>query len=177
MMAASQEAHLSDMTRPATEPPDRFLFAIVLGALALIALGIAAVLVTARAPAPPPPDPTSPVGVVTAYIGTLRAGDAERARSFLSQSAREALDRTRDQFPRYVDSPTSDRRVLIEPVEITAPADGPERAIVKVTISTFSARSEPFSANTYHHEVEVRLVKENGQWRIAQPIDPYQLLY
>ena len=52
-----------------------------------------------------------------------------------------------------------------------------DRASVKVTISTFTARSEPFSTSTYHQEVEVRLVRENGQWRIATPVEPFPFLY
>src|SRR5438132_5897598 len=91
-------------------PPDRFLLAIVLGALALIAAGIAVVLVLGRGPAPPPPDPNSPVGVVQAYVEALRDGDVERARSYLSQSARAELDRSRDAFPRYYQSDSVQQR-------------------------------------------------------------------
>jgi hypothetical protein len=153
-------------------PPDRFLLGIVVGALALIVVGIAVVLALGRGPAPPRPDPASPVGVVQSYVEALRDGDFERARGYLSQSARAELDRMRDSFPRFVDSSGVQRRYLIEPVELEA-----ERATVRVTISTSSARTEPFSSSTYHREVEVRLVREGDQWRIAQPFEPYPFLY
>ena len=163
---------MSDLPRAAPAPPDRFLLAIVLGALALIVAAVAIVLVLGRAPAPPPPDPASPAGVVQAYVEALRAGDFDRARGYLSQSARAELDRSRDAFPRYYQSDSVQRRILIELVEIEG-----DRARGRVTISSFSARTEPFSSSAYHREVEVRLVREGGQWRIAQPVEPFPFLY
>jgi hypothetical protein len=160
---------VSDSPRPA--PPDRFLLAIVLGALALIAGGIAVVLLLGRAPAPPPPDPASPAGVVQGYVEALRAGEIDRARGYLSQSARAEIERNRDPFPRYYQPGGVERRILIETAEVTD-----DRALVKVTISTFAARTEPFSSSTYHREVDVLLVREGGQWRIAQPVEPFALL-
>jgi hypothetical protein len=151
--------------------PDRFLIGIVLGTVLLIALGIAAVMLAGRARAPAPVDPASPAGVVQAYVEALRNGETDRARSFLTQSARDGLDK--QNFPRPYHPPSApERRVLIESVEV-----GADRARVKVTVSSFSARSEPFSTGTYHSEVEVRLVRENGQWRISTPTEPFPFLY
>jgi hypothetical protein len=156
----------------ATAPPDRFLIGIVLGAVALIAVAVGVVLTIGRAPPAAPADPASPIGVVQAYVEAVRSGDADRARSLLSQSARDSLDRTRDPFPRYFDRSGNESRVMIEPVDVQA-----DKAQVKVTISTFSARSEPFSTGTNHREVDVRLVREGGQWRIAQPAEPFAFAY
>jgi hypothetical protein len=161
---------VSDLPRAAPAPPDRFLLAIVLGALALIASAVAIVLVLGRTPASPP-DPASPAGVVQAYVEALRAGDFDRARGYLSQSARAEIDRNREPFPRYYQPGGIERRVLIETVEVAE-----DHALVKVTISAFAARTEPFSSSTYHQEVNVRLVREGGQWRIAQPIEPFPFL-
>ena len=161
---------MSDSTPPAAAPPDRFLLAIVLGALALIAAGVAVVLLVGRAPAPAP-DPASPAGVVQAYVEALRAGEVERARGYLSQSARIEVERDRAPLPRYYPPGGTERRILIETAEV-----GEERALVRVTISSFAARSEPFTSSTYHQEVDVRLVREAGQWRIAQPTDPFPFL-
>jgi hypothetical protein len=159
---------VSEPSAATPAPPDRFLLAIVLGALALIVAGLAVVLALGRGPVAPPPDPASPVGVVQSYVEALRAGDVDRARAYLSQSARAELDRQRDAFPRLYQPAGLEERVLMEPVEADA-----DHAVVKVTISTFSARTDPFSSSTYHREVEVRLVREAGQWRIAQPAEPY----
>jgi hypothetical protein len=170
-MIRSGGGPVTDTPTSAPAPPDRFLLGIVVGAVALIALGIGVVLALGGRPAPPPPDPGSPVGVVHAYVEALRAGDVERARTFLSQAALAELDRDRILFPRCYEASGVERRILIEPVE----AEG-DRALVRVTISTFSARTEPFSSSTYHNEVEVRLVREGGQWRIALPIEPFALV-
>jgi hypothetical protein len=162
---------VTDSPASAPAPPDRFLLGIVVGAVALIVLGIGVVLALGGRPTPPPPDPASPVGVVHAYVEALRAGDVERARALLSQAARAELDRDRVPFSRCYEPGGVERRILIEPVEMEA-----ERASVRVTISTFAARTEPFSSSTYHREVEVRLVREGGQWRIAQPVEPFALV-
>jgi hypothetical protein len=154
--------------------PDRFLLAIIAGALGLVVVGIVAALVLARTPAPPPPDPNSPVGVVHAYVTAIQDGDADRAYSFLSQSARAArpLDEYRRTFPREELPSNTERRVLIELI-----SEAGDRAEVNVTISTFSVRGDPFSASNYNREVTVRLVREDGTWRIDQPVDPFVLAY
>lgn len=160
------------MTDVSTARPgaDRFLIGIVVGAVALIVIGIAAVVLLGRS-APPPPDPGSPVGVVQAYIEAVRSGEQEAARALLSQSARQQLDRNREVFPRYPGAPSVERRVLIQPVSQSA-----DRAEVKVTITTFSARSDPFSSSTYSREIQVFLVREGADWRINQPIEPFVFL-
>lgn len=155
----------------AAAAPDRFLVGIVLGAVALIAVGVAAVLLAARAPSTIQADPTSPAGVVQAYVEALRAGETDRARGYLTQSAREQVDRQNYPKPHFQPS-VPERRLLIEPIEVNG-----DRARVRVTVSTFSARSEPFSSSTYHQEVDVRLLRENGQWRISSPAEPFPFVY
>ncbi len=157
-----------------TPGADRFLIGIVAAAVLLIGVGIAAVLLVGRLPSSPPVDPSSPVGVVQAYVQALRAGDLERAYGYLSRSAQKSvpLDTYRQRFPHYYEPAATDQRLLIEPVTV-----GSDAAEVKVTISRFSARSDPFSASSSHRNVTVRLVKEDGVWRVNQPLEPYPLLY
>jgi hypothetical protein len=155
----------------AAASPDRFLVGIVLGAILLIALGILAVVLAGRAPAPAAADPASPAGVVQAYVEALRAGETDRARTYLSQSARDQLDKQGSPRP-YHPGSAPERRIVIDPVEV-----GADRARVKVTVSAFTTRTEPFSSSTYHNEIDVRLVRENGQWRISVPIEPFPFLY
>ncbi len=149
---------------------DRFLLAIIVGAVALIVLGIVAVGAAGRTPPPAPADPDSAVGVVQAYVAALRAGDFERAETYLTRSARESLSREpfRERPPRPSQSPNTEQRALIEPVQV-----GAERAEVRVTISTFTADTEPFSTSTFHREVTVHLIQEAGAWRITQPLEPF----
>jgi hypothetical protein len=153
---------------------DRFLIGIVVGAVALIVVGIAAVVLVGRGPAAPPADLGSPVGVVQAYVEAVRAGDLDRAYSFLSRSEQAAvsLSEYRRRFSTTARPTNTESRVLIEPVTV-----GSDTAEVKVTISRFSARADPFSTGTSHQEVNVRLVKQDGTWRVDQPIGPYPFLY
>src|SRR5687768_13895513 len=111
--------------------PDRFLIAMVVGAVLLMAAGVASVALVGSRPRVVASDPASPVGVVQAYAEAARAGDLQRAKEHLSRPAREELDRTREGIKGgYVEtSPDRQQRVLIEPL-----AEGPERADVKVTI-------------------------------------------
>ena len=157
----------------ASRPPDRFLVGIVVGAVALIVLGIGAVLLAGRTPPPTIADPNSPVGVVQAYLEALRAGEAERAFGYLSRGTQTSVPRPTylERFPRFGQS-TETSRLLVEPLRL-----GDDSAEVRVTISRFSANGSPFSTNTTHQEVVVRLTREDGAWRITQPTEPYPFVY
>ena len=161
----------SSATSPRT---DRFLLGIIVGSVLLVALAVAAVFLLAGRQPSPPADPASPVGVVQAYVEAIRSGDLARAHGYLSSAAQAALPVAtyRERFPRYGESGSADQRILIEPMVTET-----DRAEVKVTISRFSARSDPFSARTYHRDVTVRLVREDGAWRVDQPAEPYPFLY
>jgi hypothetical protein len=152
--------------RTATAGPDRFLIGIVGGAILLILVSIVVVLLVGRSRPTPPADRDGPAGVVQAYIEAWRAGDVERAQSYLTRQAR-ATAQSRDRSP-YSPAVNDNVRIVVETVSSDADA-----AEVKVTISRFYARSDPFSANTSHRDVTVRLVREDGAWRISQPIEPY----
>jgi hypothetical protein len=154
---------------PAARGSDRFLVGIVVGAVALAALSIAAVLVVGRTPAPRAADPDAPVGVVQRYVEAVRTGDVDAAYRELSRSAQAglSLDEMRRRFQRQGGS-NGEQRILIEPVSV----DG-DRAEVKATVSRFTARADPFSVGTSHQDVTVRLVREDGAWRINQPVGPY----
>jgi hypothetical protein len=152
--------------RTATTGPDRFLLGIVAGTVLLVVVSIVVVLMVGRSRPTPPADPASPAGVVQAYIEAWRVGDVERAHSYLTREARaeaESRDRTT-----YRPSADDNNRIVVETVSMTGTT-----AEVKVTISRFQARSDPFSAGTYHRDVTVRLLREDGEWRISRPIEPY----
>ena len=155
---------------PAARGTDRFLLGIVAGAVLLAALGIVAVIVVGRTPAPRAADPASPVGVVQRYVEAIRNGDVDAAYGELSRSAQAglSLDAARRRFQRQGTSASGEQRILIEPVTVDD-----DRAEVKVTVSRFSARADPFSSSTSHQDATVRLVREDGAWRINQPVGPY----
>jgi hypothetical protein len=173
-MVAQTGASYDHQMDPATSRnpgPDRFLIGIVAGAILLILVALGAVLVARQRP-PVAVDPASPVGVVQGYVEAVRAGDGDRAKAYLTRAARESSERQKGDGPRFVDSSRSERRILV-----SLSSESADRAEVKVTVSTFSARTDPFSSNSYHNELTVHLQREDGQWRISQPADPYAFLY
>ena len=160
----------SDASQPTPKRgQDRFLLAIVAGTVLLVVASIVIVLVIGRPRPAPPTDPNSPAGVVHIYVEAVRAGYIQRARSYLSREARAQVE-SRDRPAYTYDGPASDQnvRIVVEPVSTTETT-----ADVKVTISRFNARSDPFSTSTWHRDVTVRLVREDGDWKINSPVDPY----
>ena len=127
---SQQEAPAVEQPRPAPGQ-DRFLLAIVAGTILLVVLSVVVVFVFGRARTSPPPDPNSPAGVVYAYVEAVRAGDVERARSYLTRQARTEAE-SRDRQSTYRPSRDDNVRIVVEPVTQTDTT-----AEVKVTISRF----------------------------------------
>ena len=149
---------------------DRFLLAIVAGTILLVVIAVAVVVLFGRGRPAPPADPNSPAGVVQAYVEAVRDADAARARGYLTRDARAEAE-ARDRQSTYRPSPGNNVRIVVETVSSTDTT-----AEVKVTVSRFYARSDPFSSGSYHDETTVKLIREDGAWRIRQPIEPYTFL-
>jgi hypothetical protein len=163
---SQQEAPTAQQPRPAGGQ-DRFLLAIVAGTILLVIASIVVVFLFGRSRPTPPPDPSSPAGVVQAHIEAVRAGDMQRARSYLTREARAQVE-ARDRQDTYRPTRDDNVRIVVETISTTE-----STAEVKVTISRFYARSDPFSSNTSHYDVTVKLIREDGAWRISQPVEPY----
>jgi len=146
---------------------DRFLLAIVAGTVLLVVVSILVVFLYGRARTSPPADPNSPAGVVQAYVEATRNGEVEKARGYLTREARAQAE-ARDRQNTYRPTVDDNVRIVIEPATVTDTT-----AEVKVSISRFYARSDPFSSSNYHRDTSVRLVREDGAWRISQPLDAY----
>ena len=93
----------------------------------------------------------------------------DKARGYLSRQARAAFDDRNRQSPMR---PTADEHLRIVVETTTATETSAE---VKVTISRFYARSDPFSSSTSHRDVTAKLVMEDGAWKISQPPLAYEL--
>jgi hypothetical protein len=163
---SQQEASIAQQPRP-SGGQDRFLLAIVAGTVLLVVISILVVVLFGRDRPAPPADPNSPTGVVQAYIEAVRDGDMQRARSYLTRDARAQVE-ARDRQDIYRPSRDDNVRLVVETISTTDTT-----AEVKVTISRFYARSDPFSSNTSHRDVTVKLIREDGAWRISQPVEPY----
>jgi hypothetical protein len=154
--------------RSAATGPDRFLIGIVGGVVLLIVLGVVVVLTMGRPRPAPPADANGPAAVVQAYVEAIRAGNTEKARTYLSREALTA-EQSRNRPP-YASNVNDNVRILVEPVSSTE-----DTADVRITISSFNSRSEPFSASSSNRSIRVRLVREDGAWRVNQPLEPYQV--
>lgn len=149
---------------------DRFTAAIVIGVLGLVAAGVVAA-VAARG-TETPPDLSTPGGVALAYELAVLRGDGERAWELLAESARANADR--DEFLARVGHwrGSSDRseRLTVEVEEIDA-----DRARVELTRTHGSSGGLFNFGETYSTRNTVRLVRQDGQWRISVPSEPYLL--
>lgn len=148
--------------------PDRFLIGIVVGAIALVIIGVVVAVMGGRSPAPV--DPNSPAGVVAAYVEATRTGDYDAADAKLSRAA--IAQRDRDRTVRRPIGPASDSNVSIA-VETTRQTD--DSATARLTVTRFYGSPSLFGSNRSTSEYLVPLVREDGAWRINQPIYEYQI--
>jgi hypothetical protein len=149
---------------------DRFLLAIVVGTLLLVAVGVVVVFTFGRSRPVQPVDPNSPAGVVHGYVEAVRAGDADRARTYLTRQAQVDFDSRLRTSP-IRPSPNDRIRIVVETVSVTDTT-----AEVKVTISHFYAGRDPFSSNTSHRDLITRLIREDGAWKLSVPPWAYELI-
>jgi hypothetical protein len=167
----AQESAQPQQPSAPTSGPDRFLLAIVAGTVVLVVVAILAVFLFGRWRTAPPADPDSPAGVVQAYVEAVRGGELERSRTLLTREARtqaEARDR-QNAYPSSIPR-TDNLRIVVQTVSTTD-----THAEVKVTLSRFYSRSDPCSSGTSRYDLTFRLIREDGAWRITQPIEPYSL--
>ncbi|MCC7370844.1 MAG: hypothetical protein IT306_20695 [Chloroflexi bacterium] len=163
-----QAASQPEAVRPG---PDRFLVGIVVGAVLLIVAGLVVGVLLRTPRTAPPADPASVAGVVQAHIEAVRTNDTEKARSYLTREARAQAEARERQNPTTY-RPTYDNsvRIIVEATEQTETT-----AEARITVSRFYARSDPFSSSTSHRTYTVKLIREDGQWRLTQPVDSYML--
>ena len=147
--------------------PDRTLLFIGVGILALVAIAAAVVLLLGgREPESFPAD--SAEGVVQRYLAAFEEGDLEEAHASFSSEVRSEMDldayeqATRDygMFP-----PDSSRRVLFDRTD----TDG-DRARVHLTIEEYFGGGPFGGGETYRSSREIRMVREDGSWRIDEPL-------
>jgi hypothetical protein len=166
----SQQSAEPEQYSAPTSGQDRFLLAIVAGTVVLVVAAMLTVFLFGRNRTVTPADPASPAGIVQAYIEAVRGGDVERSRTYLTREARAQVE-ARDRQSTYPQSREDNQRIVVETVSSTDTT-----AEVKVTLSRFYARSDPFSSGTSRYDLTVRLIREGGAWRMTQPIEPYSLL-
>ena len=143
---------------------DRFTWLLAGGVLVLVLVALGGVVLLGRRQAPP--DLSQPDGVVRAYVDALESGRADQAWELLATPAR--ADVSREEFLRraamLAQRPPS--RVAIE--RITMEGD-----VARVEVGRTIAAGGPFSPLIPPEHMTVRLVREQGAWRIEVPPDPF----
>jgi hypothetical protein len=148
---------------------------LLLGALllAVVLIAGAVVLLSGRGPAPYPAD--SPEYTLQAFITAWNEDDIEAAYNLLSARVRQpmSLARYRQQARDYAWQREQDQRVVLlgtRPV-----GTGGDRVIVDLRVDQYS--SGPFGSDRWSSERRVRLVREDGAWRIDEPLAGLEPFY
>jgi hypothetical protein len=153
-----------DGPRPSdTSGAKRARVPVIVGAISLVALIVVALVVLGREAGPVARFPIdTPEGTLQAYLEARDAGDAEAAWGYLSAQARRDTP-----FPAFEEQLryAGEERSLVTLDEVRL-SDG--RATVRVTVTSIG---EPglFDRGRWSTVVIVRLVREDGQWRVDDP--------
>ncbi|MGH2483830.1 MAG: hypothetical protein ACRDE9_05190 [Candidatus Limnocylindria bacterium] len=135
----------------------------VVAILAVVAVGISA----ARDPDQFPAD--SPQAALQAYLQAFEDEDYEAAYASFSadvqrQMSLEDFQRSAIDYHLYA---TESRRVLYDGID-QVETDGDERATLRLTVEV--SYGDVLFADRYAYPTEVRMVREDGAWRIDQAL-------
>ncbi|MCC7106673.1 MAG: hypothetical protein IT307_16165 [Chloroflexi bacterium] len=139
---------------------DRFTLTVAIAAVAIVALGIVAVL--ARPRAEQPMDDSRPAGVVYNYYLALTRDDPKTAYAYLSADAQAR--RSYDSFAsNYPTRPLSSDRptIRIDDERI-------EGETARVTIRLTRSGGGLFAPSDYTYTRTIVLRRESGAWKLAQ---------
>jgi hypothetical protein len=147
-------------------PTNRSLISIGRGLVGLAVITIIVVLLAGdRQREDFPSD--SPEGTVQRYLVAFDAGDLDAAHAFFSADVREQMDV--EAYQRAVDSfghgfaAEGSRTVLFDGTD-----GGGDRVEVHLIVEEFYGNG--LSGETYRSPRDIRLVREDGEWRIDQPL-------
>ena len=145
---------------------NRSLLLIAAAVLALVVLTVAVVLVAGnRAPTQYPPD--SPEAALQGYLAAFEADDVEAAHAYFSAPVRERMDL--EAYERAIDEghrmypPDSSRSVLFD-------RRSGEGDSVRLHLTVEEFYGEGLNGTTNRSPREIRLVREDGAWRIDEPL-------
>jgi hypothetical protein len=148
----------------------RFTWGIVIGVLVLVAVSVGLAIALPRTQ--PTPDISTPDGVVLAYGLAMQRGEPEAAWDLLSSGAQAPT--TRDRFVTRASGLTGAyerARLSVEDVHV-------EGTTARVDlVRTYARSGGPFGLGGGASSTTnvVRLVRENGNWRISTPPDAFVL--
>lgn len=150
---------------PGTAGSSRSILVIAAIVIGLVVLAVIVVLVASRPPATYPAG--SPEATIQGYLAAGEQGDPETAYAFFSRSVRNAMtiDAYRRAWADHAWEREQERRVVLEETELHDDA----RATIHLRIDVFSG-GDLFGSSRYTYERSIGLVRENGSWRIDEPL-------
>ena len=137
---------------------DRGLAALILGAVALIAIGLVSIPLVARSSLTLAPE-TTPEGIVQRFYAAAYRGDYRLAYSYLGADAQRAL--TAVQLQQQLSPDLQQSQVRVGAVTISDTS-----ATVRVTLTHF-VPDGLFGSQEWSDEREVLLQREGDVWKIA----------
>lgn len=155
------------MTTEARGGGDRTLLLIGAGILALVVVAAAVVLLLgSREPTTFPAD--SPEGVVQRHLAAFEDGDYEAAYAFFSADVQsdvdlETYERTAREYGGYLGD--TSRRILFDRTDVEG-----DLARVHLTVEEYYGGGPFGGGETYRSEREIRLIREDGAWKIDDPL-------
>lgn len=151
---------------PASSGPDRSLFAIGAGIVVLVVVAVIAVVVLGSREAPSFSADT-PEGVVQRYLAAVENEDHETAWAYFSADVQ--ADRSLEEYRRtardYAYYGEQSRRVLFDRSEVNG-----NRARVWLTVEEYYGGGPFGGGETYRSDRQISLVREDGTWRIDDPL-------
>jgi hypothetical protein len=149
----------------------RFTWGIIVGVLGLVALSLGLAFVAPGRE--PTADLSTPEGVVLAYALAVQRNDADQAWDLLARSTQTQTNKDRFASRINIVRPSYERaRLDVENVRV----DG-DTAQADLARSGSYSRG-PFGIgfdSGYTNRAAVRLIREQGNWRITSPPDPFVL--
>lgn len=148
---------------------DRFTWAVGIGALILIVVGIVVAVVVGRSQ--PPPDLSTPGGVTLAYELAIQRGEADSAWKLLSSTAQASVSEQQYLARAAGIGRQPDARFSIENVRVVG-----DRAYLDLVRVIPSGGMLGLGAGTFTVRDPVTLDREGGQWRITVPPEPFLIV-
>jgi hypothetical protein len=143
--------------------------AFITGGILALVLGAVLIVLLAGNREPQEFAAGSPEATVQAYLEAFEEGDAEAAYAFFSADVQteypfEDYERAVDDYHLYSYPPGGPQRnVFIDGVDGSG-----DRVTVQLTVEEYF--SDGLNTNTYRSPRSVRLVREDGVWKVADPL-------
>jgi hypothetical protein len=146
---------------------DRLTWAVVVSVVLLVLAGIGAVVLTTARQAPP--DLSTPGGVAVVFEQDIDRGDTDQAWGLLSSAAQATTSQQNFQLRAGGFRNGGGARYEVQNVRIDGDMAHLDLLVTRGSRTGFLV----FGSSTFTSTSPVTLQRENGQWRVSVPAEPY----